>query len=241
MFKYVHTLVRECKQCQYYTGRGRKATMPLRPVMVEEPFAQWGLDFIRMINPLNSIKHKWILTATDYFTRWSEVVPLKNSSESEVLTFLEDLVCRYGPPKTITSNNVCAFTGSQITQFTLSKGIYLKTSSNYYPQENGLVESTNKNLIRLIKRIGSEYKREWHHPLRSALWADQIMPMQVLKKSPYNLVYGKDAWFPISLEVPTLQLLKSIEVVENGPMVVRLAEIMELEEARETAFASLQN
>lgn len=67
------------------------------------------------------------------------------------------------------------------------------------------------------------------------------MPKKVLKYSPYKLVYGKEAWFPISLEVPALQLLKCIEVAENGPMVVRLAEIMELKEDRETAFASLQN
>lgn len=55
------------------------------------------------------------------------------------------------------------------------------------------------------------------------------------------MVYGKDALFLISLEVPTLQLLKFIEVVENNPMAVRLVEIMELEEARETAFTSLQD
>lgn len=148
-------MVRTLKECQYYTGRCRKAAMPLQPIVVEEPFAQWGLDFVGMINTSSSTGHKWILTATDYFTRWSKAVPLKNSSKSEILAFLEDLVCCYGPPKTIISENAHAFVGSRLTQFTLSKGIYLKTSSNYYPQGNGLAESTNKNLIRLIKQIGS--------------------------------------------------------------------------------------
>ncbi|XP_057840835.1 uncharacterized protein LOC131050644 [Cryptomeria japonica] len=55
------------------------------------------------------------------------------------------------------------------------------------------------------------------------------------------MVYGKDTLFPLSLEIPALQLLKSIEVAENGPMDVRLVEIMELEEVREAAFVSLQN
>lgn len=61
-----------------------------------------------------------------------------------------------------------------------------------------------KNLIRLIKRIGSEYKRKWNHHLRSVLCANQITPKQVLNNSPYKLVYGKDALFPISFEIPTL-------------------------------------
>lgn len=121
MFKDVHTLVRECKECQYYIGRCKKATMPLRPIIVEEPFSQWGLNFIGMIDPPSSVGHKWILTTTDYFTRWSEVVPLRNSSETEVMTFLEDLVCRYGLPKTIISDNARAFMGSRITQFPSAK------------------------------------------------------------------------------------------------------------------------
>ncbi|XP_059076325.1 uncharacterized protein LOC131875715 [Cryptomeria japonica] len=102
------------------------------------------------------------------------------------------------------------------------------------------MESTNKNLIRLIKQIGSEHKRDWHHHLRSALWSDWITPKQVLKTSPYKLVYGKDTLFPVSLEIPALQLLKSFEIAENRPMDVRFTAIMELEEAREAAFASLQ-
>ncbi|XP_057871371.1 uncharacterized protein LOC131077818 [Cryptomeria japonica] len=89
--------------------------------------------------------------------------------------------------------------------------------------------------------MGSENKWEWYHHLRSALWVDRITPKQVLKNSPYKLVYDKDALFLVSLEIPALQLLKSIEVAENGPMEVRLVEIMELEEAREQAFAHLQN
>ncbi|XP_059064919.1 uncharacterized protein LOC131856969 [Cryptomeria japonica] len=89
--------------------------------------------------------------------------------------------------------------------------------------------------------MGSEHKREWHHHLKSALWADWIIPKKVLKNSPYKLVYDKDVLFPVSLEIPALQLLKSIEVAENGPMEVRLVEIMELEEVREAAFSSLQN
>ncbi|XP_057845819.1 uncharacterized protein LOC131055379 [Cryptomeria japonica] len=89
--------------------------------------------------------------------------------------------------------------------------------------------------------MGSEHKREWHHHLKSTLWADRIMPKKDLKNSLYKLVYGKDALFPISMEIPILQLLKSIEVAENEPMEVRLAKLMKLQEAREEAFSSLQN
>lgn len=67
------------------------------------------------------------------------------------------------------------------------------------------------------------------------------MPKKILKNSPYKLVYGKDTLFPVSLEILAFHLLKSIEVTKKEPMEVRLAELMELEEAREALFESLQS
>lgn len=105
-----------------------------------------------MINPPSSAGHKWILAATDYFTRWTEVVALRDVTEASVLEFLEGIVTRFGFPSTIISNNARAFVGTQISSWAVRHGVYLKTSSNYYRQGNSLAESSNKNLIRIIKR-----------------------------------------------------------------------------------------
>lgn len=147
LFNEAYALVKSCKECQLFMGRRKNSTMSLNPIVVDEPFAQWELDFIRMINPMFSVKHRWILAAIDYFTRWTKVVPLKNSIEVEIISFLEELVTRFEPPKTIISNYTKAFLGSKVCQFSLKHGIFLKTSSNYYPQGNGLTKSTNKNLV----------------------------------------------------------------------------------------------
>lgn len=52
--------------------------MPLKPMVVEEPFQQWGLNFSGVINPNYSTSHNFILIATDYFTRWFETIPFNN-------------------------------------------------------------------------------------------------------------------------------------------------------------------
>jgi len=52
----------------------------------------------------------------------------------------------------IISDNGLAFVGDNVTDVAMKYGIYWKTSSNYYPQGNKLVESTNKNLLRILKR-----------------------------------------------------------------------------------------
>jgi transposase InsO family protein len=32
--------------------------------------------------------HRFVLVATDYFTKWTEVVPLKNMTHKEVIEFI---------------------------------------------------------------------------------------------------------------------------------------------------------
>ncbi|KAH9295463.1 hypothetical protein KI387_039051, partial [Taxus chinensis] len=70
-------------------------------------------NFIGVINPNSSQGHKWILTATDYFTRWTEAVALKEANESSILDFYEGITTRFGVPATIISDNALAFIGSK--------------------------------------------------------------------------------------------------------------------------------
>jgi hypothetical protein len=68
-----------CDKCQKFTGKERLSTMPLQPVLPDFPFSKWGLEFIGPINPPSSAGHIFILTPTDYFTKWTKVVPLKHA------------------------------------------------------------------------------------------------------------------------------------------------------------------
>lgn len=189
-----------------FTGKQRLAALPLHPVQVDQPFAQWGLDFIGMNNPPLSVVHKWVLTTTNYFTRWTKAMSLKEANEASILDFLQSIVTRFVVPSAIISDNAKAFVGTQISVWAVKCGIYLKSSSNYYPQGNGLTKSTNKKFIRIIKRTMDENQRSWHVKLKTALWADRITPKRAIGNSPSILVYGREARLPLSLELPSLEL-----------------------------------
>lgn len=106
----------------------------------------------------------------------------------------------------------------------------MSTCSNYYPQGNVLAKSSNKNLIRIIKRTIEDNQRCWHQKLRMTLWADRIMPKRAIGNSPFMLVYGREAKLPISLEFPALELAHQLELIKND------VELMELEENRHQAI-----
>jgi hypothetical protein len=50
----------------------------LHPIIKPWPFCGWALDFVGQIHPASSKGHRFVLIATYYFTKWTEVVPLKN-------------------------------------------------------------------------------------------------------------------------------------------------------------------
>jgi hypothetical protein len=88
LFRDAHALCRKCIICQKAYGWIQKSTFPLQPVSVDSPFQQWGLDIIEPINPPSSQQNNFIITTIDYFTRWSEVAPLRAVNTSQVISFL---------------------------------------------------------------------------------------------------------------------------------------------------------
>jgi hypothetical protein len=132
----------------------KNVTFHLQPITIDSPFQQWGLDIIGPINPSSLQQHKYILTTTDYFTIWLKVVPLKVVNTNQVLSFLNsNIITRFGIPECLVLDNASYFSSLDMNIFPLEKGIKLKYFASYYLQGNGLVESTNKNLIKIIKRI----------------------------------------------------------------------------------------
>jgi hypothetical protein len=110
LFVDVHQKVTSCHQCQIFEGKRKLLPLPMKPISVESPFQQWGLDFIGEIHPPSSGQHKWILTATDYFTKWIEAVPCRQATDSVIIKFLEtNILSRFGCPRKIIADNAADF------------------------------------------------------------------------------------------------------------------------------------
>ena len=85
-------------------------------------------------------------------------------------------------------------------------------SATYYPQGDGLVKSSNKSLVNIIKNLLQDNKKSWHTKLVHALWADRLTLKKSIGMPPYQLVYGTDAIFPTSLGVPVMKLIQEVSV-----------------------------
>ncbi|WP_250532467.1 hypothetical protein, partial [Caballeronia sp. ATUFL_F1_KS39] len=61
------------------------------------------------------------------------------------------IITRIGIPHALIFDNASYFSRNAMTKFSLKRGSKLKYSANHFPQGNGSAETTNKNLIRIIK------------------------------------------------------------------------------------------
>lgn len=57
-------------------------TPALHPVPVHSPWHHVGIDFVGLIFPVSSSGNRYILTLSDYFTKWVEAVPLPTKEEA---------------------------------------------------------------------------------------------------------------------------------------------------------------
>jgi hypothetical protein len=156
---------------------------------------------IGQINPPSSKGHKFVLLATDYFTKWVEAIPLKKVTSENTVEFVkEHIIYRFGIPQTITTDQGAQFVSLEFREFAESMGIKLLNSSPYYAQANGQVEASNKIMIKLIQKKIDQKPKRWHSVLNEALWAYRMAPHGATKTSPYELVYGHHAVLPWEIQ-----------------------------------------
>jgi hypothetical protein len=138
--------------------------------------------------------------------KWTKVVPLKNMTHKEVIKFItEHIIHRFNIPQTLTMD-----------------------SSPYYAHGNGQAESSNKTLIKLIKKKIEENPRSWHEVLSEALWSHRISRHGATKVTPFELVYGQEVVLPVEVNLGAYRLAKQNDldaVVYHNLMMDNIDEI----------------
>eukprot|EP00253_Pinus_taeda_P012501 PITA_12501 len=117
----------------------------------------------------------WILTTTDYFTKWIEVIPTRQATNAVIISFLENnILSRLGCPDKLITDNATTFKSKRMVEFCHKYHIILGHSIAYHPEGNGLVESSKQSLVNIIKKLLEINKKRWHNRLVNALWAERV-------------------------------------------------------------------
>ncbi|MCO5608969.1 hypothetical protein L7F22_063187 [Adiantum nelumboides] len=224
-----------CKACQQQAGDRKLSYGPRFPIFAYGPFEKWGIDAIGPL-PRTSIGKQYILTATDYMTRWAEAASVARITAVDVSKFVLDYICsRFGTPLEILSDRGPGFRADLLDALLENLSIKHVHSTPYYPQCNGLVEKTNGVLCKIITKHVRDRPQDWDKHLTAALWAYRTSFKVSTQFTPYHLVYGQEALLPIEVELGSLRVLARETTSSKEKLEQRILDLQRLELDREAA------
>ena len=94
----------------------------------------------------------------------------------------------------------------------------------YRSQTNGAVETTNKNIKRILHRM-VETSRDWLEKLSFTLWAYRTSFRTSTRATPYSLVHGMEAVLPVEIEMGSLRVALGQQIPEADWAQARLDQL----------------
>ncbi|XP_052206820.1 uncharacterized protein LOC127811152 [Diospyros lotus] len=200
------TKVRECDKCQRHAPIHSAPISQLQPTLQPIPFAQWGLDILGPF-PRATGQRKFLLVATDYFTKWIEAEALATISARKVEAMVwKDIICRFGVPRIINTDHGKQFDCDSFRIFCKGLDIQLRISSVAYPQANRQAEISNRTILHGLKTRLEGSKGAWVNELPTVLWAYRTTSRVSTGETPFNLVYGTEALIPVEISCKSPRL-----------------------------------
>jgi transposase InsO family protein len=98
----------------------RRDKIPLAPQLTLQAFEKWAIDFMGPINQIGKrTGARYIITATEYLTRWVEARAVKDCSATTVVRFIfDDIITRFGCLKILISDQGTHFINKKIEALT---------------------------------------------------------------------------------------------------------------------------
>ena len=88
---------------------------------------------------------------TTKFAKWIEAKPIKNLDAGTAVSFIGELIFRYGVPHSIITDNGSNFDSEEFRAFCTSQGTRVDYASVAHPQSNGQAERANGLILKGLK------------------------------------------------------------------------------------------
>jgi hypothetical protein len=194
----IKQFVRTCDECQK-RKRGKEVAH-LQPISISGAFEHIGIDVVGPL-PRTIRGNRYIVVAIDYLTKWPEAKAIQLADALTIVPFIyEDVICRHGIPKRITTDQGTEFVNELTKELCEAYQIKHIRTTAYHPQANGLVERSNQTIKNTLAKLVATQKGEWDLYLSSALFAIRTSKQQTTRLTPANLTYGRELTQPCDME-----------------------------------------
>ena len=139
----------------------------------------------------------YILVIGDYFTKWKEAFPLRDTEAVTVARVLvNEFICRFGVPDSLHTDQGKNFEARIIKEICALLDIKKTGTTAYHPQSDGLVEKFNRTLLGMLSMMVKEDEQGWDLLLPTMLLAYWTSHHATTGVTPFELMFGRNPRLP---------------------------------------------
>ena len=188
--------IQSCASCGTRKKAGTQKA-PLQPYPASHPWQRVNLDLVGPFPESRKEGNKYALCIVDSFTKFAVIKPLRKVTAEQVSRlFVEEIVCRYGAPKTIVTDQGPQFKSQLFQEIARIVNTTAVTTTAYNPKANGLVERINQTLCTSLSMYVAQRQTDWDTFIPGFLFAYNTSLHPSIKETPFFMNFGRDAVLP---------------------------------------------
>lgn len=188
--------IAKCDICSANKPLTKTQRAPLGQMQVGAPMDRVATDLLGPL-PVTPRGNRYILTMTDYFTKWVEVIPVPDQTAVTCANvMLNEFICRYGCPLAIHSDQGRCYESEIFQQLCELFEVRKTRTSPRNPKCNGQVERFNRTLLGMIKSYIRGEQRDWDLYLGCLSGAYRATQHESTGLTPNLLMLGREVRLP---------------------------------------------
>ena len=200
----VKSYIAGCTACMKRKDPNPTKRAPMGIVRSGYPMERMAIDILGEL-PQTHNGNKYILVISDYFTKWTESLPMPNMVACTVAKLLvENVFCRFGIPRKLHSDQGRQFESKLFQEMCKLLDIDKTRTTPYHPQSDGMVERFNRTLVTMLSAYVDDNHKDWDEHLPYVMMAYRSTDHETTGMSPNKLMFGREVSTPLDLmfEIP---------------------------------------
>lgn len=184
--------IRNCQVCleQKPEQKAPAGHLSGRPE-VAKPWETISIDLVGPL-PKSPSGHIYILSISDYFSKFCIFQPLRTATATTITKILEDHVfLLFGVPRRLIIDNGKQFIGKVFEKLTAAYGIEVIRTPSYHPQGNPC-ERQHRTLGTMLRAYVKDNHRTWEPNLQKVACAIRTAKHESTGQSPYFINFGRE-------------------------------------------------
>jgi len=233
--------VRNCTICGRVKPEYNKKKIPQTNIEVAGFMEAWSFDHVGPLPETDGpLKYKYILTATEHLSLYTEVWPVETCGAHETAEKIYELTCKWGVFKKAQFDRGSAFVSKTCAEMTRLLGIKRVYSSSAHPQTNGKLERWHSSLGVALRAYADQNNTSWNKLLPSIVHGFNTTAVTPSGFSPFQIVTGTlprtlaDCMISPKDDLPR-DVESYVKEIEGRVQVIREIAKKNMEEAHERA------